>query len=183
MRAEGFTLVELLVSLAVIGLVLAATFSVLYQSQQAYLLGVAGLEAQQSARVALERMAREIQAAGFDPTGARFPAIVNPTPTSLTIQRDLNRNGVIDASGETVTYLLRDTTLRRNAGGGAQPVIEGVRELAFAYLDADGVPTTVPDRIRSVEIRLVVGPTALWRVPVSRALAVTMHTQVRLRNR
>ncbi len=183
MRAEGFTLVELLVCLAVAGLVLAGTFSLLQQGQQAYLTGVAQIEAQQSARIALERMAREIQAAGFDPTGAGFPAIASPTPTSLTIQKDLNGNGVIDGPGERITYLLRSSTLRRNAGAGAQPVIEGVGSLTFTYLDVDGVPTTEPDRICAVKIALVVRPTPLWRTPVSSALAVTMATQIRLRNR
>lgn len=183
MRADGFTLVEVLVALAVVGLVLAATFSVLHQGQQGYLLGAARLEALQNARVGLERMVREILTAGFDPTGADFPAIVNPGMTSVTIQNDLNGNGVIDATGETITYLLRGTTLRRNAGGGAQPVIEGVQALAFTYLDADGAPPAVPERIRTVGILL----TALPNLPSGTTLpdmrAVTMRTQVRLRNR
>jgi prepilin-type N-terminal cleavage/methylation domain-containing protein len=183
MRAAGFTLVELLVSLAALGVVLAGAFGVLRETQSAYVLGVARLEAQQSARIALERMAREIQGAGFDPGGVRFPAIVNATPTSLTIQKDLNGNGVIGGSGESVTYFLRDTTLRRNSGAGAQPVIEGVQSLAFTYFDGDGLPATTPDRIRGVRIALAVRPTALWRSPVAGSLVVSLHTEVRLRNR
>lgn len=183
MRTGGFTLVELLVALAVVGLVLAATVGLLQQGQQGYLLGVAGLEAQQSARVALQRMAREIRNAGFDPVGAGFPPIVNPTVTSVTLQNDLNGNGMIDARGETVTYLLRGTTLRRNAGGGAQPIIEGAQALTFTYLDADGVPTAVPERIRTVTIALTVRPDpALVALPAS-TLAVALRTQVRVRNR
>jgi len=182
-RAGGFTLVELLVSLSVVALVLAATLGLLQQGQQGYLLGAAGVEAQQSARVALERMAREIRKAGFDPAGASFFPIVNPSPTSLTLQNDLNGNSIIDARGETVTYLLRGTTLRRNAGGGAQPIIEGVRALSFAYLDADGVPTGAPERIRTVVIAMTVGPDFLPGAPARDRLGVTLRTQVRLRNR
>lgn len=183
MQASGFTLIELLVALAVVGLVLAATFSVLDQGQQGYLLGVARLEAQQNARVALERVAREIRTAGFDPTGADFPAIVNPARTSLTIQKDLNGNGVIDAPGETITYLLRGTTLRRDAGGGAQPVIDGVRDLTFTYLDADGAPAVRPERICTVIITLTVQTDSSLGVAHLGTLAATMRTQVRLRNR
>lgn len=183
MGASGFSLIELLVALAVSGLVLMATIGVLIQGQQSYLFGVAQLDAQQSVRVALERMAREIQAAGFDPTGADFPAIVSPSPTSLTIQRDLNGNGVIDATGETVTYLLRGTTLRRNAGGGAQPVIEGVQALAFSYLDAAGAPTSVPELIRTVVIVLTARSDPALGIPSQDAPAAAMRTQVRLRNR
>lgn len=183
MGAGGFSLIELLVALAVSGLVLVATIGVLLQGQQSYLLGVAQLDAQQNVRVALERMAREIQAAGFDPTGADFPAIVNPTPTSLTIQRDLNGNGMIDATGEAVTYLLRGTTLRRDAGGGAQPVIEGVQALTFTYLDAAGAPTSVPELIRTVIIALTVRPDLSRGIPSEDIAAAVMKTQVRLRNR
>jgi len=183
MGASGFTLVELLVALMVMGLVLTATFAFLQQGQQEYLLGVARLEAQQNTRVALERMAQEIRTAGFDPTGAAFPAILNPAPTSFTIQKDLNGNGVIDVAGETITYLLRGATLRRDAGGGAQPVIEGVQVLGFTYLDTDGAPTTAPDRIRTVRIDLATRPSSAPGAPVPGTLAVTMRTQVRLRNR
>ncbi len=183
MRADGFTLAELLVALMVGGLVLTATFGFLHQAQQGYLLSVARLEAQQSIRVALERMAREIQTAGFDPTGAGFVAIANPAPTSFTIQKDLNGNGVIDANGEAVTYLLRGTTLRRNAGGGAQPVIEGVQALALTYLDADGAPTGVPEQIRVVRIDVVTRASPALNAPALDTLTVTMRTQVRLRNR
>jgi len=180
MRAGGFTLVELLVALAVVGLVMGATLTVLQQGQDGYVRAVARLEAQQSARVALERVAREIRTAGFDPTGAAFAAIMSPAPTSFTIQKDLNGNGVIDAAGEAVTYLLRGTTLRRNAGGGAQPVIEGVTELTFTYLDADGAPTTLPAAIRTVVIALTVQADPSGGNPAATA---RMRTQVRLRNR
>lgn len=182
-REQGFALVELLVALAVGGLVVLATFGLLQQAQQGYLVGVARIEAQQSARFALQRMAREIRAAGFDPAGADFPPIVNPSATSLTIQKDLNGNGVIDVNGESITYLLRGTTLRRNAGGGAQPVIEGVQALALTYLDPDGVPTGAPERIRTVIIELTVRPDPSLGARPLETLAVTMQTQVRLRNR
>ena len=183
MRAAGFTIVELLVALMVASLVVAATFTVLRQGEQGYLFAAAQLEAQQNARVALERMAREIRAAGFDPTGAGFPAIVSPAPTSFTIQNDWNGNGVIDANNEIVTYLLRSTTLRRNAGGGAQPVIEGVQALTFTYLDGDGASTTVPERIRTVTIDLTVRQSLTPGASVLDGPAVTMRTQARLRNR
>lgn len=182
-QAKGFTLVELLVALAVVALVLAGTLGVLLQGQQSYLFGLGRLEAQQNARAALERMAQEIRTAGFDPIGADFPAILNPTSTSLTIQKDLNGNGMIDATGETITYLLRGTTLRRNAGGGAQPVIEGVQGLTFTYLDADGAPATEPQRISTVIIALTVQADSFPAVTARGALAATMRTQVRLRNR
>ena len=175
--STGFALVELLVVLAVAGLVLLALTGLLQQGGQAYLDGTARLDAQQSARVALERLGRELRGAGIDPRGTGFPPLVNPTPTGFTIQNDLNGDGVVAGNPERITYSLTGRTLRRNAGGGAQPLIDDVEALAFAYLDSEGRPARVPGQIRSVLIAITTGP----EKPGTGG--VTMTTQVRFRNR
>jgi hypothetical protein len=75
-----------------------------------------------------------------------------------------------------VTYLLRpgESTLRREAGGGAQPVIERVRVFRLTYLDRAGAETTDPEAVIAVRIRLDVGESGA---------AVRMETQATLRNR
>jgi len=175
--STGFALVELLVGLAVAGLVLLALTGLLQQGGQAYLAGTTRLDAQQSARVALERLGRELRGAGIDPRGTGFPPLANPTPTGFTIQNDLNGDGVISGNPERITYALRGRTLRRNAGGGAQPLIDDVEALTFAYLDSEGRPARVPGEIRSVLIAITTGP----EKPGTGG--VTMTTQVRFRNR
>jgi len=60
---RGFTLAELLVATAVSGLVMAGVFVVQQGGQQAYLLGAARVETQQSARVTLDLMTRELRSA------------------------------------------------------------------------------------------------------------------------
>src|SRR6185436_19951414 len=73
---RGFTLAELLTAFAVLGLVLAG-ISVLQRSAlQTYVTGSNTTEAQQNARVVLERMAREIRQSSA--------AITAATATSLT---------------------------------------------------------------------------------------------------
>jgi type IV pilus assembly protein PilW len=170
--SRGLTLAELLVTLAVLGLLLAAVGTMLLAGQRAWALGAARVEAQQSARVALERMATELREAGYDPAGAGLAAIVLAEPERVTFQRDLDADGVLDATRERVTYLLRGTVLRRDAGGGAQPIIEGVRRLAIEYFDRSGAVTADPGRVVALRIRLEVG----------RGPAVVMETHVRLRN-
>ena len=183
LNARGFTLTELLAAFAVVGLVLAGVLSLLLQVQRSYLLGAARVEAQQNARVAIERMAQEIRLAGYDPTTAGFTALANPTETSLTLQNDWNGDGVIRGSGEVVTYLLRGTTLRRNAGGGAQPVVQGVERLRFVYLDAAGVATADPKAIRTVEVSITAAPERAGASGATGHVGVVMTTSVRLRNR
>src|SRR5574342_810066 len=159
-RAQvGHSLVDVLVATAVMGLVMSATLSMLQAGLAAWGWGTGRVDAQQAIRAALERMAHELREAGYDPGGAGFEAILVAESGRIVFQSDLNGNGVIDPTRERVTYLLRpgETTLRRDAGGGAQPLAESVRRLALFYLDKDGAPTADPARIASVRIEIEAG--------------------------
>ena len=72
---RGFTLAELLVAIAVLGLIMTGVLTFMMTGNQAYLTGSNQIEAQQAARVALDQMVREIRGAGYNPTGQPCPAI------------------------------------------------------------------------------------------------------------
>jgi type II secretory pathway component PulJ len=171
--SRGYSLIDMLVALAVGGGMLAATVTLLHLGLHTWVWGAARVEAQQSA---LERMASELREAGYDPTAAGLAPVVVAEPARVAFQRDFNGNGVIDPTSERVTYLLRagESTLRRDAGGGAQPVINGVRALGLTYLDRDGAETTDPAAVIAVRVRLEVG---------GAGAGVLMETQATLRNR
>jgi type II secretory pathway component PulJ len=171
-------LADLLAALAIVGLVLAATLSVFAEGQRAYSHGAARVQTQQSARVALVRMAREIRQAGRG-AGA-FSPIAVAEPSRVVLQHDLDGDGVVAARGETIAWLLSAGVLRRDAGGGAQPIVNGVRALTFTYLDGEGRPASRADTIRTVAITLTTEPDH----PAARgATRTTLTTEVRLRNR
>ena len=151
---RGFTLVEALTAAALLGLLLSGVLGLLSTGTQSYGVGALRVDLQQGVRLALERMARELREAGYDPTGAGFPAVVEAGPTRVAMQRDLNGNGVIDPTRERVTFLLRADVLRRDAGGGAQPMLAGVRRFVVTYGDRAGVPTTDPGRVAIVHVEL-----------------------------
>jgi prepilin-type N-terminal cleavage/methylation domain-containing protein len=106
---RGFTLAEMLVVCAIVGLVMASLLGLTMQGQQAYWFGTTQVDGQQTVRVALERMAKEIREAGYeplpgetDPTACpnatnyplytagvpcyKFVPITSPAATSLTLQ-------------------------------------------------------------------------------------------------
>lgn len=176
------SLAELLVALAMVGMVFAAVFGIVDHGHRLHAMGAARVESQQTARIALERLAREIRHAGEGKVGADFPAISVAEPTRVVLHFDVNGDGAIAGNGETVTWLLRARVLRRDAGGGAQPIINGVRDFALSYLDASGAATAVPADVRTVVIALTTEPDHVAADP-SRRAAVTMSTSVRLRNR
>jgi Tfp pilus assembly protein PilW len=177
------SLADLLASLALLGLVMGATLALLSQGQQLYAQGAAHVEAQQSARIALERLAREIRQAGSGGAAAAgFPAISVAERSRIVLHLDIDGDGVEAARGETVTWLLAGSVLRRNAGGGAQPIINGVRDLVLSYTDDRGAPTTVPELVRAVAIVLITEADPVSRGPARRP-GTTVMTEVRLRNR
>ena len=106
---RGFTLAEMLVVCAIVGLVMASLLGLTMQGQQAYWFGTTQVDGQQTVRVALERMAKEIREAGYeplpgetDPTACpnatnyplytagvpcyKFVPVTSPAATSLTLQ-------------------------------------------------------------------------------------------------
>jgi hypothetical protein len=173
--SSGYSLVDLLVALAVGGGLMASTLTLSHLGLRAWVWGAARVEAQQSARYAVERLAGELREAGYDPTVAGIAPGVLAEPTRVVFQRDFNGNGVVDPTRERVTYLLRpgESILRRDAGGGAQPVVEQVRGFRLVYLDRAGAETTDPAAVTAVRIRLEVGEPGSM---------VVVETQATLRN-
>jgi prepilin-type N-terminal cleavage/methylation domain-containing protein len=79
----GFSLLEMLVSIAIIVLLMSAVFPFLFQAQKRFQGNVVTSEANQSARAALEVMSQEIGQAGYNPQ-------FSPNRTSATT---INLNG------------------------------------------------------------------------------------------
>lgn len=176
-------LAELLVSIALVGLAMAGLFVLADQAQRAYAVGSATVASQQNARMALERLAADLRSAGAGPPGA-FDAIAAAEPERVVIQSDLDGDGRIAGAGETVAWLLREGVLRRDAGGGAQPVVDDVRAFSLGYLDGRGRPTRVPGDVRTVTVTLTTGAGAADDgLAAGPGMTTTLATRVRLRNR
>ncbi len=176
------TLADLLVSTAVLGITLGTTLVTLEQGQQAWAVGTARVEAQQSGRAALAWLAAELRTAGQG-TGPRTTAALSVAePARVAVHVDRNRDGASAGPTEVVTWRLAGDILRRDAGGGAQPVINGVRALHLAYFDAVGAPTTDPTAVRRLTITLVTrADHATSRA--AQHLGAVFTTDVHLRNR
>jgi len=173
---QGFTLVELLVTLVVSGVVLAGICSTFYSQQTAYLNQEQIIAMQQNLRVAIYNMEREIRMAGHDPNGDAGAGIVTANVNSIRIAQDLTGNGGtgdpdkdVGDPGEDITYSLQDADgdgdmdLVRNDhnGAGIQMIAEDIDALNFVYLKQDGSPVTSPISpiqladIRSVQITVL----------------------------
>lgn len=96
---RGFTLAEMMVVCAIVGLVMASLLALVMTGQQAYWYGTTQVDAQQTVRIALDRMVREIREAGYDPVPPntspvtcaavpcyQFDGIASQSATGLTLQ-------------------------------------------------------------------------------------------------
>ncbi len=202
-RETGFTLIEVLTAMMVGLLALGIIYSLIIVGRKS----AGGVElksaADQDVRAALEIMSMEIRMASFNPKHRcgiwkdsvkpmaffaayqRYKGIQEATPTALTIEMDINGNGIIATGANDETEVIRYEYVHTNGnqymtrstnGGGAQPflgdranrnvpktvrVINGDALPIFQYFDAGGQLIDQDlasrlDKIRRIEITLKV---------------------------
>ncbi len=95
---KGYTLVELLIVMAIVGMVAAAILGVYQVSQDIYTRTTALEDAQLGARAGLDRMASELRLIGAYWSGATGagPAITAATATTITFMADVNGDTVVN---------------------------------------------------------------------------------------
>lgn len=103
-KAEGYTLVELLIVMAIVGLVAAAVLGVYQVSQDIYIRATALEDAQLGARAGLDRMTSELRLIGAYWSGATGAgsAITAATATSISFMADVNGDTVVNNAETTV---------------------------------------------------------------------------------
>lgn len=195
---RGFTLVEILFAMATGLVVMGAVYMAMLTGQRSSVGIEERVSAAQDVRASLEIMSAEIGMASFNPNfvpglwretatcnnpsvNQAFRGIQVATPTSITIQMDINENGVVGDANEVIAYAYdfanRRITRSTNCGG-AQPFLGEVAGTAgrsvrvingepavnlpvFRYFDGQGaditaaMPGATPN-IRRVEIMLAV---------------------------
>jgi type IV pilus assembly protein PilW len=153
---RGFTLVELMVVVAVSGLVAIAIMGA-YKAQKRIMSAQEVVtDIQQNVRTAVFTLTQDIRMAGYDPTlsggfgitfvGFRDLNNANAVGGNSAFQftADYNRDGVVDGN-ETVTFSLYDfgaaddevigtmTDLAKNEGGGRQLLAQNIQAIGLAY--------------------------------------------------
>jgi type IV pilus assembly protein PilW len=157
---KGFTLVELLIAMAISGIVAGAIFTAFQSQQKSYLVQEQVAEMQQNLRAAMDIMVRDIRMAGYS-QGAPGFGITDIYPMdkddnmdvtvtgngAFKFTADFDNNGTL-SGGETISYSIydaygdndNDIGRRIDAGSGSRhPIAENIEALGFAYaFDADG---------------------------------------------
>ncbi|MFQ5965153.1 MAG: PilW family protein [Candidatus Scalinduaceae bacterium] len=148
---RGFTIMELIVSVAIGMVILVVSLSMFYVQRKTFIAQEQLSEVQQNVRAAMDIIKREVKMAGYDPTGAGFDGIGTST-TQLQTLADLDGDGLTTASNEDIIYSHDIPNLRIDRN--TQPFTENIQAFNFDYLDATGTTTTTPADIRQVRITI-----------------------------
>ena len=183
-RNAGFTLVELMITVLLAGLIIGSVYTAYLSLQRKYYAQEQVVEMQQTLRAAMDILVRDIRMAGYSPNGSANAGIVTATVGQLRIRQDLTNtagtsddgDGAFDGPNEDVTFGFAPaddagadgvadanvaTFLRQDASvpaGTAQDLAENIVAVEFNYLDEDGEPLDVPvalGDVRSIQISLL----------------------------
>jgi type IV pilus assembly protein PilW len=160
-KKGGFSLVELLITMAITMIISSGLFSLFHSQLKIYIVQGDVAATQQNLRAGMDMMVRDLRMAGFDPEKIGGLGVLNITPRNIKnkydgsvsgngavqISADFDEDGVLDGS-ETISYSIYDSPvsspdgnydLARNSGAGRQLLSENIEALGIAYAgDSDG---------------------------------------------
>ena len=135
--SDGFTLVELMVSITLLSILLTAVYSVFQVNLNTVMVQESRQEAQEYARSILYIMVRELRNAGYTPTGAACAGIVAANSQSIRFRSDLDGDGDCSDTDEDITYTydaVAKGITRQVAGSAAETLTDSnATALQFSY--------------------------------------------------
>ena len=177
--SSGFTFVELLIVLAIFGVLMGMIFSSLTEGQNVSAIARDEAEMQQNLQDVLALMTSEMRTIGFPPASyydqsyLQNPSspknlvaqgLVEATSSILKFQGDINGDKTVDyvhyyLSGSAAPYSLHRFAGSMNPdgslpGGSAQKISEQVESLQFRYFDRSGNETANLPDIATIELRV-----------------------------
>lgn len=172
---SGFTIIELLVAMAMSAVVMAAVIALYSGLTASYTTETARAVAQQGLRAGLGLMCQDLRQAGLDPLGTAGGGITVNSATDIISIADLDYDGAVTVgNNEQIRYFLSGNQLIQQVDGGSDAVLlDNVTALNFTGLSDDGSAT-----ISTVLISMTVQAPAGRRGFVTR----TLTERVRLRN-
>ena len=154
-KERGFTLLEILVTLAIVSLLVVFVSKTFLSHRKVYDVQGQVTDMVQRARGSLDLMTRETRMAGYNPRRASFSGI--PYHTSLLVLlADLNGDGDVGDAEEGIIYHYDsgNSRLYRTTASGTEILVDHIRRFSFDHLKSDGSPAITSAEIRQVKILL-----------------------------
>ncbi|OGQ07962.1 MAG: hypothetical protein A2026_22500 [Deltaproteobacteria bacterium RBG_19FT_COMBO_46_12] len=144
LNKKGITLIELLVALAICGIVIAAIYRLFIGQTRAYTVQDQVVEVQQNVRNAMEILLRDLRMAGFNDDNLNSPInIANPivppfSDNSITVNYEYFDKASATYQNHIVLYYINASNLIRQltvdgVAGPQDPLLENVDAFNFIY--------------------------------------------------
>jgi prepilin-type N-terminal cleavage/methylation domain-containing protein len=167
-RRAGFTVAELVISMTILGIVLAGSTIVLLQVQRQYTVQRGDAQARETVRSLELVLGRLFRAARADPTGmagANVAMVVGPSGppfTNVEIRSDsYTVDGTVNQETENVRVTIASDTVyvRWKKGGVLQPFAYPVSQLRFQFYDLAGTTelTTAAAAAGARRVKVTIG--------------------------
>lgn len=161
LNEKAFTLLEVIISLVLIGILAAIAGMGLVKITEGYVFSKKNAETVQKAQIAMARIVKELGAA--EKASAAATAITTAGTNSVTYTRR-ESSGSTTFITNTITFSNPNITVQVGSGGTPTILIDNVTDnvtgFPLAYFDAAGgtlsVPVAVPSNIRRIDIALTV---------------------------
>lgn len=191
----GFTLLEMMISLAIVSIIVAAVTALFVRSGRLYTTQNATAALQQDVRAAMDVMVSEMRSAAYDPKKEGTFTLRKAEATNFRFRADLNGDGKLgqgsssfNADGEceerTFRYSLNDLAIEMVCGSSSETLLGGtdsaikVTALDFSYRDKKNAQTKVLSEIRGAVITITAQAPAGQVGTITR----TYRTMVNFRN-
>ena len=197
-KKSGFTLVELMVTLALSSIVLTLMYQVYNSQLKSHQTQQEFVEMQQNLRASLYLMERGIRMAGHGPNGGvADPAITTAQVDNIAFAMDISGGTTLDPSdgdtadpGEQLNYYLAGDLIRNASdGNGDQTILaqNDIQDIRFVYKDEDGTTLDYAAlaaaderrKIRSVEIILTA---KMGSSPMVKDKDMELRSEIKCRN-
>jgi type IV pilus assembly protein PilW len=163
---RGFTLVELLVAMALLGIAMTAIYAAYFSQQKSYVVQTQVVAMQQNLRAAMHMMTSDIRMAGYDKENAGSFGLVSPLPdgqgavnaTNIAFTLDFDQDGNLDnlTDTEMIAYRLNNNNIEKyGAASGWQIIARDIEVLNFIYLDANQAETADLSSVRFIEVSVL----------------------------
>lgn len=145
-KSSGFTLVEIVITIVLIGILSAIAAVIILQGVRAYSDERSRSDVHYQARLAIERMAREIRLMRWNTATAQAAVtLMNPTDLRYT-----------DIQGRQMGFRLSGNIVERTEDNAAtwQTLATGAQALNFSYFQQDGVTPAAAATLWFVELSM-----------------------------
>ena len=193
LQENGFTLIELMMALAIMSLVMSAMITTFRSQSRSWVTQQEIANMQQNLRAGMYNLERSIRMAGYDPRHSQGFGFVSSFPApyesidattdgdQIAFTIDNDEDQVVDGNvNEMVTWRRNPTTNALeypNLDGTWTEVAHNISAIAFTYLDENNAVTTNLADIRTVQITMTAQSS---RASVTSTRSIT--SRIRCRN-